>query len=425
MPKTFSNGYALVIGVGADLPDTIDDAVGVASILTDPDRCGYPDEQVLLLTGRNATRTDILRGLMWLAKITDEESTVIVYFSGHGYRFGPPNDQAHYLLPNDYDLKRYEETCIPGAIFAGLLKKISARNLVLLLDCCHPADVGGIKGARIQVVKAPLPAEALSLLEVGKGIIIIASSLENEYSHTGHPYSIFTQALVEVLSGQGVSQQDGFVRVADLALYAREVVPSRTADRQHPTLHFEHADNFVLAYYAGGSIQAAPLSIDTTQAREADAPSVDIQIRNEAPVFTQFNIGHIISADVEALLNKEVDNLQQYFRKLMASARNEGFPKVRLVQEAKNVWLDLKKRFGDQLPEPQAALALDGSLMFTWRRPGHYLEIEVFPDGHKEAFYENEITDTPWEAKITPSASLTDRVLEKLSIFMLDKVHLN
>ena len=60
MRKTFSNGYALVIGVGADLPDTIDDAVGVASILTDPDRCGYPDEQVLLLTGRNATRTDIL-----------------------------------------------------------------------------------------------------------------------------------------------------------------------------------------------------------------------------------------------------------------------------------------------------------------------------------------------------------------------------
>jgi len=125
------------------------------------------------------------------------------------------------------------------------------------------------------------------------------------------------------------------------------------------------------------------------------------------------------------LLNEEANSLQQYFHKLKVSAQKEGFPKVRLVQEAENVWLDLKKRFGNQLPEPQAALALDGSLMFTWRRPGHYLEIEVFPDGHKEAFYENEITGTPWEAKITPSASITDRVLEKLSIFMLDKVHLN
>ena len=126
-----------------------------------------------------------------------------------------------------------------------------------------------------------------------------------------------------------------------------------------------------------------------------------------------------------ALLQEEADSLQHYFRKLMADAQDEGFPEVKLVQNAENAWLDLKQCFGDQLPEPQAALALDGSLMFTWRRPGHYLEIEVFPDGHKEAFYENEITDMPWEAKIPRSASLTDRVLEKLSIFMLDKVHLN
>ncbi len=126
-----------------------------------------------------------------------------------------------------------------------------------------------------------------------------------------------------------------------------------------------------------------------------------------------------------ALPQEEADSLQHYFRKLMADAQDEGFPEVKLVQNAENAWLDLKQCFGDQLPEPQAALALDGSLMFTWRRPGHYLEIEVFPDGHKEAFYENEITGTPWEAKITPSASITDRVLEKLSIFMLDKVHLN
>jgi uncharacterized protein YggL (DUF469 family) len=32
-------------------------------------------------------------------------------------------------------------------------------------------------------------------------------------------------------------------------------VPGRTKDRQHPILHFEHADNFVLAYYASGDTQ--------------------------------------------------------------------------------------------------------------------------------------------------------------------------
>ncbi len=121
----------------------------------------------------------------------------------------------------------------------------------------------------------------------------------------------------------------------------------------------------------------------------------------------------------------ERDRLQQYFLKLVVNAKEEGFPEAQLVQDAENVWLDLRKRFGNQLPEPQAALALDGSLMFMWRRSGHYLELEVFPDGHKEAFYENEITGKPWEADIPPSASVTDHVLEKLSIFIVDKVNIN
>ena len=40
--------------------------------------------------------------------------------------------------------------------------------------------------------------------------------------------------------------------MADLALHARQMVPRRTGDRQHPILNFDQADNFVVAYYAGG-----------------------------------------------------------------------------------------------------------------------------------------------------------------------------
>jgi len=42
-------------------------------------------------------------------------------------------------------------------------------------------------------------------------------------------------------------------------MHAREVVPDRTAKRQHPILNFEQADNFVLAYYAAGEAQAKGL----------------------------------------------------------------------------------------------------------------------------------------------------------------------
>jgi hypothetical protein len=111
---------------------------------------------------------------------------------------------------------------------------------------------GRRQDARAEFAKSPLPPETLALLTEGKGRVLIASSKEDELSYAGKPYSAFTLTLMESLSGVGVAKQDGFVRVADVALHAREVVPGRTKGKQHPILHFEHADNFALAYYAGG-----------------------------------------------------------------------------------------------------------------------------------------------------------------------------
>ena len=39
---------------------------------------------------------------------------------------------------------------------------------------------------------------------------------------------------------------------------------------QHPILHFEHADNFVLAYYAGGDAQPKGLPLDVQPEVEAE-----------------------------------------------------------------------------------------------------------------------------------------------------------
>jgi hypothetical protein len=36
MSTQFGHGFALLIGVGADLPNTVDDALGLADILKDP-----------------------------------------------------------------------------------------------------------------------------------------------------------------------------------------------------------------------------------------------------------------------------------------------------------------------------------------------------------------------------------------------------
>jgi hypothetical protein len=251
----FDRGYALVVGVGADLPNTVDDAVGLAGILKDAGRCAYPPDHVHLLTGEKAAREHILGALDTLSQSTDPGSTVLVYFSGHGYQVASATGQFYYLMPYGYDLNRLYQTAVSGAEFTERLRAIPALRLLVLLDCCHAGGVGEAKAPGLELAKSPLPPEAHDLLAEGGGRVLIASSQEDELSFAGRPYSAFTLALTETLSGVGVAKQDGYVRVADLALHAREVVPGRTGGRQHPILHFEQADNFVLAYYAGGETQ--------------------------------------------------------------------------------------------------------------------------------------------------------------------------
>jgi hypothetical protein len=258
----FTQGHALIIGVGDDLPNTVDDAVGLANVLKNPSHCAYPLNQVHLLTGPGATRNAVLSALDTLAKSTDSQSTVVVYFSGHGYRVTSSLGTSYYLMPYGYDVNRLHETTINGQTLTEKLQSIPAQKLVMLFDCCHAGGMRRIKAPGLQFTKSPLPPEAMRLLEGGSGRVLICSSKENEVSFAGNPYSAFTLALIEALCGIGVAEEDGYVRVSDVALHAREIVPGHTNGRQHPILHFEHADNFVLAYYAGGETQPKGLPFD-------------------------------------------------------------------------------------------------------------------------------------------------------------------
>jgi hypothetical protein len=254
----------------------MNDAIGLADILKDPTRCTYPPNQVHLLTGEQARREHILAALDTLSQSTNPQSTVVVYFSGHGYQVTSPTGKFYYLLPYGYDKARLYQTAISGAEFTARLQTIPAQKLLILLDCCHAGGIDESKAPGLQMIKSPLPPEAQNLLAKGSGRVLIASSQENEFSFAGKPYSAFTLALIEALCGTGVAKQDGYVRVADLALHAREVVPGRTGGRQHPILHFEQADNFRLAYYAGGETQSKGVPFGAPEVEPSPGAWMDV-----------------------------------------------------------------------------------------------------------------------------------------------------
>jgi hypothetical protein len=270
MPETFAQGHAVVVGVGADLPVTVEDAVGVANLLRDPGRCAYPPQQVRLLTGEQATASNILLALDWLAGSTTSDATAIVYFSGHGLE-----TPDYYLMAHSYDMGDLPGTAIPGAKFTDKLRRITAKKLLVLLDCCHAGGQAEAKG--LPGIKSPLPPSAAKQLAQGSGRVVIASSRRDEESWTGKPYSVFTGALLEGLAGYGAFEQDGYARVLDIIMHVGRMVPERTRDKQHPIVKVSDLeDNFALAYYAGGenkpkslnwasSVPVASVELDVSQ----------------------------------------------------------------------------------------------------------------------------------------------------------------
>lgn len=268
MAKLYDSGFAVVIGVGSDLPVTVTDAKAIHEHLTNPAFCAYPPGNVTLLTEKEATRDNVLTVLDALATKANAhpDATAIVYFSGHGIEKPAP-----YLIANGFDWDAMDSTAIHADIFTEKLRAIQSKKLLVLLDCCHAGAQGDVKAPRVKT-PIPLPESAIAEFNKGSGRVIIASSRKDEESLTGDPYSKFTVALLEGLSGYGAFEEDGLARVLDIAMWTNRVVPARTSDKQHPILKVSNLeDNFAVSYYAGGDDQPKSLSFSAKTHITADS----------------------------------------------------------------------------------------------------------------------------------------------------------
>jgi Caspase domain len=250
--RTFNNGFALIIGIGADLPITIQDATALYNLLINPDRAAYPPNQTTLLTETNATREKILIALDHLSDQTSQNpnATVIIYYSGHGAH--TPNTNNYFLIPNDHFTSQQS---ITSQEFTKKIEAIQAQKLIVILDCCHAAGIPNSKDPSQNLIKSPIPPDLFNTLSTGSGRVIIASSRAEELSWTATPYSAFTNCLLESLQGQGTKNLDGYARILDILTYLFAQVPQRTNNLQHPYINkiLDLDDNFPLCYYAGGS----------------------------------------------------------------------------------------------------------------------------------------------------------------------------
>jgi len=296
----FDNGYALLIGVGTyinapnlNVPVTTADAEQVAVVLGDPQFCGYPTGQVTLLRDDQATRAGILQALDILAARATKGDTVVLFYSGHGH-YG--EDGAYYLTTNDMQLtatgKVADGTAVRQDELLASLQRLQAERVLLIFNACHSGEISPTLAGDEPppFTGAPLPAPtAAALLSTGSGRVIITACRENQYAYVGEgDNTIFVQALVDGLRGQGVSSQRGFISAFDLytRLYfavtetVQQTVPAATRKRysetQEPELTvLKGVGPFAVALYKGASATLGDFSAPEQPAAGTAVRAVD------------------------------------------------------------------------------------------------------------------------------------------------------
>ncbi|MCW6050131.1 caspase family protein [Lyngbya sp. CCAP 1446/10] len=270
MSDTFTLGYALLIGVGESahqkysLPVTVKDVQALRKILIDPNLCAYPndDQHIRLLHDAGATRTAILDGLAWLKKqvAAHPESTVVIYYSGHGWL--DQSTDCYYLIPHDIDFD-ISASALSAVDFTNALSEIQSQRLLVIIDCCHAQGMAAAKTGEADLKLPPgfvpaVPAKGrLDELAKGKGRAVFTScgGSQKSWIRKDDSMSIYTYHLIEALEGAANLPGETKVGVADIMKHLDKAVP-KSASQEHSAIQQPwfrgETTNFPIALLRGG-----------------------------------------------------------------------------------------------------------------------------------------------------------------------------
>jgi len=258
------NAYALIIGVDFEqhMPQVIQDAQDIYDALIDENICGYKKENVFLLLDDKAKTQDILDALDHLVKITNEDSSILFFYSGHG-GYAAEYDIS-YLCPYDKD----DMTFIRGTTLRKKLSAMKSKRKVVMLDCCHS---GGFFQGKDKKLKSNKSTDSISTddqkvknveglaqeIEDDEGIAIITSCEREQESYTADgENSVFTKCFMEVLRGEHQTYyNEPFIKMVETINYMDRRIPDMSYEAtgskdkiQTPYLNLQMNNDFVISH---------------------------------------------------------------------------------------------------------------------------------------------------------------------------------
>ena len=197
----------------AQLKCAVNDASEIAKIFR---RLGYDVREELNIKSKDCSRilTD------FEDQIKDYDASIF-YYAGHGYELKGEN----YLVPtncqmplnNPYEADR---TCLRLSEILSILKKVSGKVNIVIIDACRKSFDRGVSNSFAQV-QAP------------KGTLIAFSTSPNEGAKDGNGqdgHSVYTSALLQYIGRETLSVESLFKKV-------RKTVYNLTNGTQTPWEH--------------------------------------------------------------------------------------------------------------------------------------------------------------------------------------------
>jgi hypothetical protein len=198
---------ALVVGINdyptAPLRGCVNDANSIATVLA-ANGDGSPNFSVKLITSPSdsITKPNLRRAIEELFQGTCD--IALLYFSGHGFI----KSTGGYLVTTDH--QRYDEGVSMDDIL-NLANQSSARDKVIILDCCHSGAVGtpSITGS--------------NLAQLSEGLSVLTASRNSESAMEVNGSGVFTSLVIDALNG-GASDVRGNITPGSIYSYVDEAL---------------------------------------------------------------------------------------------------------------------------------------------------------------------------------------------------------
>lgn len=351
-----NNFFALIVGVGGtDIPETVKDAAAIRDVLIT--KGAYNPDNTFFLTEDKSTKESIIHAFDEIIKKSAEtpDSTVFIYYSGHGQRFPKPTEKNfdYYLITYGANKSDKEKTMLNGNIFSEKVGKIKANRILVMLDCCY---AGGMKKEGLKIKgeeEVAYSNKALQeKLKSGKGRVFISSCDDNETSVIlpGSKNSLFTEVALEVLNGI-ISPDEEYISVIDLIHHVLKTVPKKIKEfnhNQNPVLTDVKDLNYEYYVCKNGNWQPPTFPIKITLNHlniDPDKETSDFNFTNFNDLdsknmgvvnnfFEQINLQKDIKSEFKFDFIKEIGGMENFYE---INGKIKGIKFNELVQVIKNV----------------------------------------------------------------------------------------